>query len=166
MASDKLHRKTDSTLTLRHKIVVCYFMGWFGDTVIHSLIHSFKTCFPNCLSCLHTRYLQQLDVVSIHPSLALLAVITSHVLLPRRTFQNLRYRFSFLLGLMTREDWTDTLSRNVGTTRRRVIPQKTTDFINIAAEVLKSSLPVCLVSSRAVNSFPTSTQFNQSDQPI
>jgi hypothetical protein len=50
----------------------------------------------------------------IHPSLTLLAVITSHVLLPRRTFQNRRYRLSFPLGLLTREDGTDTLSRNVG----------------------------------------------------
>ena len=31
----------------------------------------------------------------------------------RRTFQNLRYRLSFLLGLLTREDGTDTFSRNV-----------------------------------------------------
>jgi hypothetical protein len=40
----------------------------------------------------------------------LLAVITSHVLLPSRTFQNLRYRLSFSLGFLTREDGTDTLS--------------------------------------------------------
>jgi hypothetical protein len=43
-----------------------------------------------------------------------LAVITSHSLLPRRTFQNLRYMLSFLIRLLTREDGTDTLSQNVG----------------------------------------------------
>jgi hypothetical protein len=40
---------------------------------------------------------------------------------------------TFPLGLLTREDGTDTFSRNVGkkiTTRRRIIPQKTTDFNN------------------------------------
>jgi hypothetical protein len=49
-----------------------------------------------------------------HPGSTLLAVTTSHVLLPCRTFQNLCYRLSFLLGLLTLEDGTDTLSRNVG----------------------------------------------------
>jgi hypothetical protein len=73
----------------------------------------FHTCLSNYLSCLLSRYPQQLYVVCIHPSLTLLAVITSHVFLPRRTCQNLRYRRSFLLGLLTREDGTDTLSRNV-----------------------------------------------------
>jgi hypothetical protein len=63
---------------------------------------------------LHSQYPQQLYVVCIHPSLTLLAVITSHVLLPRRTVQNLRYRLSFPLGLLTHEDGTDTLSWNVG----------------------------------------------------
>jgi hypothetical protein len=40
-----------------------------------------------------------------------------------------RCRLSFLLGLLTLEDGTDTLSRNVGkvTTRRRVISQKSAD---------------------------------------
>jgi hypothetical protein len=55
----------------------------------------FHICFSSCLSCLHSRYFQQLYVVCIHPSLTLLAVITSHVLLPRRTFQNQRYRLAF-----------------------------------------------------------------------
>jgi hypothetical protein len=49
----------------------------------------FHICFSNCLSCLLSRYSQQLYVVCIHPSLTLLAVITSHVSLPRRTCQNL-----------------------------------------------------------------------------
>jgi hypothetical protein len=35
------------------------------------------------------------------------------VIVYRRTFQTLRYRLSFLLGLLTREDGTDTFSRNV-----------------------------------------------------
>jgi hypothetical protein len=33
---------------------------------------------------------------------------------PPYFFQNLRYRLSFPLGLLTREDATDTLFRNVG----------------------------------------------------
>jgi hypothetical protein len=50
--------------------------------------YSIPYCFSNCLSCLHSRYPQQLYAVCIHPSLTLLAVITSHVLLPRSIFQN------------------------------------------------------------------------------
>jgi hypothetical protein len=53
-------------------------------------------------------------VVIVYHPLSLLAVITAHVLLPRRACQNLCYRLSLLLGLLTREDGTDTLSRNVG----------------------------------------------------
>jgi hypothetical protein len=48
------------------------------------------------------------------PSLVLLAVVTSHVSLPRCALQFLCHRLSFLLGILTREDATDTLSRNVG----------------------------------------------------
>jgi hypothetical protein len=39
---------------------------------------------------LHSRYPQQLYAACIHPSLTPLAVVTSHSLLPRRTFHNLR----------------------------------------------------------------------------
>jgi hypothetical protein len=37
-----------------------------------------------------------------------------HVSPPRYAVQFLCYRLSFLLGILTREDGTDTLSRNVG----------------------------------------------------
>ena len=52
--------------------------------------------------------------ICIHPSLLLLAVVTSHVCLPRCAIQFLCYRLSFLLGILISEDRTDTLSRNVG----------------------------------------------------
>jgi hypothetical protein len=42
-----------------------------------------------------------------------LTFVTSHVSLPRYAAKFLCYRLSFLLGILTREDGTDTLSRNV-----------------------------------------------------
>jgi hypothetical protein len=89
----------------------------FGSLLLYS-IYVFPLVLANCT--LFTSKL--LKVVSIHPSLALvqplLVVVTLTNYHPARTFPYRIYvtgwRLSFILGLLTLEDGTHTLSRKVG----------------------------------------------------
>jgi hypothetical protein len=94
-----------------------------------------------------------LHVVCIQPSLTLVLPywLSSRLLIatppyfPEYALQDAGF-LSFLLGLFTREDGTDTLSRNVGkqlTTQRRVTSQKSADIINIAGEVWNQGNSCC-----------------------
>jgi hypothetical protein len=60
-----------------------------------------------------TAYCDLASKIPPHP-LILLAIVASHVSLPRYAAKSPCQRLSFLRGISTREDRTDTLSRNVG----------------------------------------------------
>jgi hypothetical protein len=100
----------------------------------------FHICVSTCLSCLHSRYFQQLYVVCIHPSLTLVLPywLSSHHTYFYPVVHSRIYVtvwLSFLLGLLTREESAVGLlvvpkRQKTITTWRRVITKKNVDFMN------------------------------------
>jgi hypothetical protein len=100
------------------------------------------------------------NVSSIHPSLSPVQIywLSASLLIttpcaPSHIESTSRRRLSFLLGLLTREDRTDRLSRNVGKQlRRRVISQKNADFMLPSCSTSKSKTGIylqdCTVTQR------------------
>jgi hypothetical protein len=102
-------------------LFIYIFISSGGLIVIHYLALSlffllqvilFHICFPTVLAVCFLGFPSSYMLVVSTPLSSYW--LSSHVSLPLCAFQFLCYRLSFLLGILTREDGTDTLSRNIG----------------------------------------------------